>query len=57
MDLKEIGREFVDWAHLAQDRVQWQTLVKTLNLLNSWVIICSKEGFCSMELVSWLVNL
>jgi hypothetical protein len=26
MDLKEIGREGVDWIHLAQDRVQWRPL-------------------------------
>jgi hypothetical protein len=27
MDLREIGWECVDWLHLAQDRVQWRTLV------------------------------
>jgi hypothetical protein len=33
MDLKEIGYEGVNWIHLAQDRVQWRALVKTvLNL-------------------------
>jgi hypothetical protein len=28
MDLREIGWESVDWVHLAQDRDQWQALVK-----------------------------
>jgi len=28
--LKEIGREGVDWIHLAQDRDQWRTLVITV---------------------------
>jgi ribosome biogenesis protein Nip4 len=27
MDLTETGRECVDWAHLVQDRDQWQVLV------------------------------
>jgi hypothetical protein len=27
MNLKEIVCEDVDWTHVAQDRVQWQTLV------------------------------
>jgi hypothetical protein len=26
MDLKEMGYEDVDWIHVAQDRVQWQTV-------------------------------
>jgi hypothetical protein len=30
MDLKEIGREGVEWIHLAQDRNQWCTLVNTV---------------------------
>jgi len=30
MYLREIGWEVVDWMHLAQDRVQWRTLVKTV---------------------------
>jgi len=30
MDLKEIDWESVDWMHLAQDRDQWRTLVKTV---------------------------
>jgi hypothetical protein len=30
MDLREIGWEIVDWMHLAQDRDQWQVLVKTV---------------------------
>jgi hypothetical protein len=29
MDLREIGREGVDWIHLTQDRDQWRTLVNT----------------------------
>jgi len=30
MDIWEKGWEGVDWIHLAQDRDQWQTLVKTV---------------------------
>jgi hypothetical protein len=30
LDLKEIDWESVDWMHLAQDRDQWRTLVKTV---------------------------
>jgi hypothetical protein len=30
MDLKEIGREDVDWMHLAQDRDQWKAVVNTV---------------------------
>jgi hypothetical protein len=30
MDLKIIGREVVDWIHLAQVRNQWQLLVNTI---------------------------
>jgi hypothetical protein len=26
-DLKKIGREGMDWIHVAQDKVQWWTLV------------------------------
>jgi hypothetical protein len=26
MDLNEIGKESVDWIHVAQDRVQWRVL-------------------------------
>jgi hypothetical protein len=34
MDLREIGREDVDWIHLAQDRNQWRAVVNTvMNLL------------------------
>jgi len=29
MDLREIGWEGVEWMQLAQDRDQWQPLVKT----------------------------
>jgi hypothetical protein len=33
MDLREIGRDGVDWVDIAQDRDQWSVLVKTeLNL-------------------------
>jgi hypothetical protein len=28
MDVDEIGYEGVDWIHLAQDRDQWQALLK-----------------------------
>jgi hypothetical protein len=27
MDLKAVGREDVDWIHVAQDRVYWRTRV------------------------------
>jgi ribosome biogenesis protein Nip4 len=27
MELREIGWDFVDWMHLAQDRYQWQVFV------------------------------
>jgi hypothetical protein len=30
MDHKEMGYEDVDWINVAQDRVQWQALVKTV---------------------------
>jgi hypothetical protein len=30
MHLKEIGRQSVDWMHVAQDRDQWRTLVNTV---------------------------
>jgi hypothetical protein len=30
MDLREIGREDVDWMHLTQDRDQWLVLGKTV---------------------------
>jgi hypothetical protein len=34
MDLREIGREGVEWIHLAQDRDLWQALVNMVtNLL------------------------
>ena len=32
MDHKEIERKSVVWIHLAQDRDQWQAIVKTLKL-------------------------
>jgi hypothetical protein len=34
MDLKEIKFEDVDWVHVVQDRVQWQTLTNTV--MNLW---------------------
>jgi hypothetical protein len=30
VDHKEVGREGVDWIHLAQDRDQWQAIVNTV---------------------------
>jgi hypothetical protein len=30
MDPRQIGREGVDWIHLAQDRDQWQAIVDTV---------------------------
>jgi hypothetical protein len=35
MDVREIGWEFVDWMHQAQDRNQWRALVNTA--MNFWV--------------------
>jgi hypothetical protein len=35
MGLREIGREGVDWMHLAQDRHRWWALVNTV--INPWV--------------------
>jgi hypothetical protein len=35
MDLRKILCVGVDWTHLAQDRIQWQALVKTV--MNPWV--------------------
>jgi hypothetical protein len=32
MDLKEIGREGMDWIHLAQNRDQWRAVVNIMNL-------------------------
>jgi hypothetical protein len=34
-DLREIGRDCVDWIYMAQDRDQWRALVNTV--LNLWV--------------------
>jgi hypothetical protein len=33
MDLREIGRECMDWMHLVQDRDQWWSLVNTVMYL------------------------
>jgi hypothetical protein len=30
MDLREIGRDGIDWIDLAQDRDQWRVLVNTV---------------------------
>jgi hypothetical protein len=30
MDIREIGRDVVDWIDLAQDRDQWRALVNTV---------------------------
>jgi hypothetical protein len=30
MDLREIGRDVVDWIELAQDRDQWRAVVNTV---------------------------
>jgi hypothetical protein len=35
MDLQEIGREGVDWIHLAQNRDHWWALV--IMVMNLWV--------------------
>jgi hypothetical protein len=33
MDLREIGRDGVDWIELAQDRDQWRALMNTVKNL------------------------
>ena len=35
MDLQEVGRGFMDWIKLAQDRYRWQALVNAV--INHWV--------------------
>jgi hypothetical protein len=35
MDFMEMGFEVMDWTHLAQEMVQWQTLVHTIMSLLS----------------------
>jgi len=35
MDLQEVGRGYVDWIRLAQDRDRWRTLVSAV--MNLWV--------------------
>jgi hypothetical protein len=35
MELREIGKDHVDWIHLTQDRCPWQALVNTV--MNLWV--------------------
>jgi hypothetical protein len=37
MDLQEIGREVVDWIHLAQDRDQWRAVVNTVMNLREFL--------------------
>jgi len=49
VDIKEIGREDVDWIHLVQNTDQWRVLVKTVknlripkkvwNFMISWMTI------------------
>jgi hypothetical protein len=43
-DIKEIGRENVEWIHLAQDRIQCTVIrlreqLNALNFLTGWAII------------------
>jgi len=33
IDVREIGREYVDWMHMAQYRDQWRALVNTVTKL------------------------
>jgi hypothetical protein len=35
IDLEELSRQSVDWAHLAQDKVQWWAVVSTV--INLWI--------------------
>jgi len=49
MDLKEIGYEDGDWIRLAQDRVQWQDLAKSvMNLL----VLHAENFFTIWEIIS-----
>jgi hypothetical protein len=47
MDVREIGREDVDWLHLDQERDQWRAF---LNLRLSH--FASQDESCYMELAS-----
>jgi hypothetical protein len=59
MCFRDIGREDVDWIHLAQDRDQWWAVVNTVT--NFWFqlkvenfvldeqFLASQEGLCGME--------
>jgi hypothetical protein len=59
MDIKETERDYVDWIHLAQDKIQWQTSVnmvmnlqvpqKAGNFLNSWATISFSRGTSPYE--------
>ena len=35
MDIKEIGRDDVEWMNIAQEKVKWQAFVNTV--MNFWV--------------------
>jgi hypothetical protein len=58
MDLKEIGKESIDWIHLTQDANQWRDVVNTvtnvrvphnLKLSNfAEQPVASQKGLCSM---------
>jgi len=63
MNLKEIGKGDVDWAHLSQNRHKWRAVVKAIKnvflfLEMSWFslraveLLASGKGLCSMYLVN-----
>jgi hypothetical protein len=54
MDLREIGWDGVDWMDLAQNRVQWRALVKTVinlrvpEIAGTFLSSCTIGGFSRM---------
>jgi hypothetical protein len=65
MDPREIGREGVDWMHLAQDRDQLRALTTKVmklrvaerrEIFESWVTIYFSLKDSASWLVGWLVS-
>jgi hypothetical protein len=56
VDLKERGREDVEWTHLAYDRVHWRAVANTamnFGFTRGETVFMSREiNTCSMELVN-----
>jgi hypothetical protein len=51
MDLREMGREVLDWIHLAQDTDQWRALVNTV--MNLWVPQKAKNFLTNRATISF----